>query len=231
MKNAVIILSGGLDSTTCMGLAQEAGFDLYPITFNYGQRHLVELDCARRVAHHYGVSAQHRIVNLDFLKQFGGSALTDEHAEIPDFDEQSTDAEREANIPVTYVPGRNMLFLAITASYAEVIGAEVIYMGVNALDYSGYPDCRPDFIAQMQEAIRLGTKAGAEGTSIRIETPLIHWSKKEIIEHGLRLQVPYEQSTSCYNGQIPACGRCDSCRLRLKGFAEAGKTDPIAYES
>ncbi|GLV13280.1 7-cyano-7-deazaguanine synthase [Alicyclobacillus hesperidum] len=221
VAKAVVILSGGLDSTTCMGIAQHAGYELFPITFDYGQRHRIELECAKKVAAHYGVR-DHRIVSLDFLRQIGGSALTDDAIDVP-----TSGVSRD--IPVTYVPGRNLLFLSIAASYAEVIEATAIYIGVNALDYSGYPDCRPEFIEGVQHVLRIGTKAGVEGRSMQIETPLLHWSKAEIIRNGLALNVPYELTTSCYQGGEEACGECDSCRLRLKGFAEAGARDPIPY--
>jgi len=222
IEKAVVILSGGLDSTTCMGIARDQGYELYPITFDYGQRHVNELDNARAVAEHYGVLDRHKIVSLSFLREIGGSALTDDSIDVPV--ESSSD-----EIPVTYVPGRNLLFLSIATSYAEVIGATHIYIGVNALDYSGYPDCRPEFIAKVEETIRIATKAGVNGAELRIEAPLIHMTKADIIREGLRLGVPYELTTSCYNGGDAACGECDSCRLRLKGFAEAGGVDPILY--
>lgn len=237
-EQAVIILSGGLDSTTCMGIAKEAGFALYPLTFDYGQRHRIEIDNAREVARFYGVEDKHKIISLGFLREFGGSALTDDSIQVPRaVDSGREHAERRSlgtpsdEIPVTYVPGRNLLFLSIATSYAEVIGARAIYIGVNALDYSGYPDCRPDFIRKMEEVIALATKVGAEGSKIEIRTPLIHWSKADIIRTGLLLGVPYHLTTSCYNGKKKACGGCDSCRLRLKGFAEAGEKDPIPYET
>ncbi|WAH37921.1 7-cyano-7-deazaguanine synthase QueC [Alicyclobacillus dauci] len=223
MEKAVVILSGGLDSTTCMGLAKEKGYDLYPLTFDYGQRHKIELKCAERVAKHYEVS-DHKIVKLDFLRQIGGSALTDDSIDVP------TGGLTE-EIPVTYVPGRNLLFLSMAASYAEVIGATAIYIGVNALDFSGYPDCRPEFIEQVQATIAAGTKAGVEGHPIRIETPLLNWTKAEIVRNGMAIHVPYELTTSCYLGEEVACGECDSCRLRLKGFAEAGYRDPVPYRN
>ncbi|SIS55484.1 7-cyano-7-deazaguanine synthase QueC [Alicyclobacillus vulcanalis] len=221
MAKAVVILSGGLDSATCMGIARAAGYELCPITFDYGQRHRIELESAKKVAAFYGVK-DHRIVSIDFLREIGGSALTDTSIDVP-----TEGVSRD--IPVTYVPGRNLLFLAIAASYAEVIGAEAIYIGVNALDYSGYPDCRPEFIEGVEHVLRIGTKAGVEGRPIRIETPLLHWTKGEIVRKGLELGVPYELTTSCYQGGDVACGECDSCRLRLKGFAEAGARDPIPY--
>lgn len=222
-KKAVVILSGGLDSTTCMGMAIDRGFDPYPLTFDYGQRHRIELENARKVAEHYGAGGRHKVVKLDFLREIGGSALTDDSIDVP----RELD---ETVIPVTYVPGRNLLFLSIATSYAEVIGAEAIYIGVNALDYSGYPDCRPEFIRKVEEVIAVATKVGVEGKPIAIETPLITMTKAEIIRKGTRLGVPYELTTSCYNGEEEACGECDSCRLRLKGFDEAGLTDPIPYK-
>lgn len=222
-NKAVIVLSGGLDSTTCMGIARAEGFDLYPITFDYGQRHSIELDCARAVSKHYGVQ-DHRVVSLSFLREIGGSALTDEGLPVPQDGLQS-------DIPITYVPGRNLLFLAMASSYAEVIGARAIYIGVNALDYSGYPDCRPEFIANVQQTITSGTKAGVEGRGVEIRAPLLHWTKAEIIVRGIELEVPYAYTTSCYLGAAVACGTCDSCRLRLKGFEEAGYQDVIAYQT
>lgn len=233
-KKAVIILSGGLDSTTCMGMAREQGWELFPITFDYGQRHIIELENARKVVQYYNCEDHHQMISLGFLGKFGGSALTDEQISVPDWIEpiesDTTEIESNSDIPVTYVPGRNLLFLSIASSYAEVVGAEAIYIGVNALDYSGYPDCRPEFIAKVEEVISLATKAGAEGKKLQIETPLIHLSKADIIKEGLRLGVPYHLTTSCYNGRETACGTCDSCCLRLKGFTEAGEVDPIVYD-
>lgn len=220
-KKAVIVLSGGLDSTTCMGIAKGEGYDLYPITFHYGQRHNREVEQAVEVGKYYNVE-DHRIVDLTFLKDIGGSALTDEKVDVP--------TEAEEGIPVTYVPARNMIFLSLASAYAEVIGATAVYTGVSAVDFSGYPDCRPEFIKSMEETINLATKAGVTGKNISVETPLIHLSKKETIEKGLSLDVPYELTTSCYNGKETACGKCDSCVLRLKGFKEAGSADPIPYE-
>lgn len=219
---AIVILSGGLDSTTCMGIAEKEGYELYALTFDYGQRHQIELSRAKQVAEHYR-AADHRVVKVDFLKQIGGSALTD-----PDLDVPTTGVGED--IPVTYVPGRNFMFLSMASSYAEVIGATAVYMGVNALDYSGYPDCRPEFINAVQEALRVGTKAGVEGNPIAVRTPLLHLTKAQIIRSGMELSVPYELTTSCYLGKEEACGECDSCRLRLKGFAEAGYTDPVPYK-
>lgn len=226
---AVVILSGGLDSTTCMGMARDQGFELYPITFDYGQRHRNELDNARAVAEHYGTADRHKVVPMTFLQEIGGSALTDESIDVPTtpIDEDDRD---ENDIPSTYVPARNLLFLTIAAAYAEVIEAEALFIGVNAVDYSGYPDCRPEFIAKAEETIRYATKAGVTGKAMSIEAPLIEMTKAEIIQEGLRLDVPYHLTTSCYNGGGEACGECESCRLRLRGFAEAGSTDPIPYK-
>jgi len=232
-KKAIVILSGGLDSTTCMGIAEEQGYELYPITFDYGQRHRHEIDNARRVAEFYGVGERFKLISLGFLRDFGGSALTDDSIDVPEAHLHSSDEgplDLESEIPVTYVPGRNLLFLSIATSYAEVTGASAIYIGVNALDYSGYPDCRPEFIRKVEDVIAVATKVGVEGIPIRIETPLIHWTKADIVREGMRLGVPYELTTSCYNGREQACGVCDSCRLRLKGFEEAEFTDPIPYE-
>ncbi len=225
MKKAVVILSGGLDSATCMGYAKEAGYELYPITFDYGQRHRIEIQNARQVAAYYGVERQHKVVPLSFLREFGGSALTDDSIAVPVGVEGAED-----DIPVTYVPARNLLFLSIAASYAETSGADAIYIGVNALDYSGYPDCRPAFIEAFERAATLGTKAGVSGIKFRVMTPLIQLTKADIIREGMRMGVPYELTTSCYVGGEAACGECDSCRLRLKGFAEAGMRDPIRYK-
>ena len=223
-KKAVIILSGGLDSTTCMGMALEQDYELYPITFDYGQKHHIEIENARSVAKYYSVSKRHKVIKLGFLREFGGSALTDESIEVP------VGEAAASEIPVTYVPGRNLLFLSIATSYAEATGADAIFIGVNALDYSGYPDCRPEFIHKFEEVIALATKVGVEGHGVQISTPLIELSKAEIIREGMRLKVPYHLTTSCYNGRAEACGQCESCRLRLKGFADAGLADPIVYE-
>ncbi|WP_127534066.1 7-cyano-7-deazaguanine synthase QueC [Paenibacillus kobensis] len=232
-KKAVIILSGGLDSTTCMGFAQESGYELYPITFDYGQRHRIELDKSHQVAEHYGVLNRYKVIKLDFLRGIGGNALTDDAIAVPtDTGIEQKDAEQAGNdIPVTYVPGRNFMFLAIATSYAEAVGAEAIYIGVNALDYSGYPDCRPEFIGKVEEVMALATKVGVEGKPITIETPLMKLTKADIVREGARMGVPYELTTSCYNGEEEACGECDSCKLRLKGFKEAGHTDPIPYRT
>lgn len=220
-KRAVVVLSGGLDSTTCMGIAREAGYELYPLTFDYGQLHNREVEQAKEIAKFFEVPA-HKIVNMGFLREIGGSALTDDSVEVP------TDGV-EDGIPATYVPARNLIFLSLATAYAEVIGAERIYIGVSAVDFSGYPDCRPAFIESMSQTINLATRVGSEGTALVIEAPLQHLSKQQTIEVGLSLGVPYHLTTSCYQGGDEACGVCDSCRLRIKGFKEAGAKDPIAY--
>lgn len=222
-KRAVIVLSGGLDSTTCMGIAQAEGYELYPITFFYNQRHQREVEHAKKVAEFYGVSQRHKIVNVSFLGEIGGSSLTDRTMTV------RTDGVTD-EIPNTYVPARNLLFLSMALAYAEVIGAKTIYIGVSAVDYSGYPDCRPEFIRSFEETANLATKMGVTSEEkIKIATPLIHLSKAETIRRGLELGVPYHLTTSCYLGEEVACGVCDSCRLRLKGFAENQVEDPIPY--
>jgi 7-cyano-7-deazaguanine synthase len=222
-KKAVVLYSGGLDSTTCMAIAKADGFAPYALSFAYGQRHAVELEKARDYALRIGAEA-HRVVEID-LRQFGGSALTTE-LEVPK--NQLT----EGVIPVTYVPARNTIFLSFALGWAEVLGAHDIYIGVNALDYSGYPDCRPEFISAFENLANLATRAGVEGNNpYTIHTPLIQLSKAEIILTGLDLDVDYKLTHSCYdpNAAGVACGRCDSCLLRLKGFSEAGIEDPIEY--
>jgi 7-cyano-7-deazaguanine synthase len=223
---AVILLSGGLDSSTVLYQAKADGCECYPISFDYQQRHRRELQSALLIAQTVGVAA-HQVINFD-LRQWGGSALTDDTIDLPQ--ERSLD-EMSQNIPVTYVPARNTIFLSFALSYAEAIAAERVYIGVNALDYSGYPDCRPDYIQAMQEVFRLGTKQGREGTPISIVTPLIDLKKTEIIQLGNKLGVPWELTWSCYAGGDVACGVCDSCRLRLAAFAELGLTDPVTYKS
>ncbi len=223
---SVVLLSGGLDSTTTLAMARKEGFDLFCLTFDYGQRHRVELDRARDIAQHFG-AVDHQIVKID-LRQFGGSALTDS-IDVP------TGRDQEAmtsSIPVTYVPARNTIFLSFCLAYAEVKEANDIFIGVNAVDYSGYPDCRPEFIQAFETLANLATKAGVEGKeSIKIHTPLIKLTKAEIIKKGLELGVDYAMTHSCYDpieGGL-SCGVCDSCQLRLKGFQEAGMKDPIEY--
>ncbi|MBW4634902.1 MAG: 7-cyano-7-deazaguanine synthase QueC [Iphinoe sp. HA4291-MV1] len=221
---AVILLSGGLDSSTVLYQALADGYKCHTISFDYQQRHRRELHSALAIAQKAGV-VDHQVVKFD-LRQWGGSALTDNAIELP----QKRDLEEMSqSIPVTYVPARNTIFLSFALAYAETISAQLVYIGVNALDYSGYPDCRPDYIQAMQEVFRLGTKQGREGQTISINTPLIHLKKTEIIQLGNKLGVPWELTWSCYVGGDVACGVCDSCRLRLAAFAELGLTDPLAY--
>ena len=225
---AVVLLSGGLDSTTTLAIAKREGFDLFALTFDYGQRHHVELDRARDIAKHFG-AVDHQIIKID-LRQFGGSALTDS-IEVPTGRDQE---EMVSSIPVTYVPARNTIFLSFCLAYAEIKEASDIFIGVNAIDYSGYPDCRPEFITAIEPLANLAIKAGVEGKSkIKIHTPLIELSKAKIIQKGLELGVDYAMTHSCYNPgeEGKSCGVCDSCQLRLKGFQEAGVEDPIIYKT
>lgn len=221
---AVCLLSGGLDSTTCLAIARQQEFDCYCLSFDYGQRHSVELTAAKRVAQSLGAE-ELRVIKID-LRSFGGSALTDS-IEVPkDRDEAQTAGE----IPATYVPARNTIFLSFALAYAEVIGAERIYIGVNALDYSGYPDCRPEFISAFETLANLGTKAGVEGTStLRVEAPLLHMTKADIVRKAVELGVDLSLTHSCYDPDPSGkpCGRCDSCILRRKGFAAAHVIDPV----
>lgn len=220
--NAVVLLSGGLDSTVCMAVAKERGHAIYPISFDYHQRHSIELESAKKVAGYYHIK-RHLIIDSN-MNQIGGSALTDEKIDVPEGNVDRND------IPATYVPARNLIFLSYALGYAEVVGADFIYIGVNALDYSGYPDCRPEFIALFQQLADYSTKASVqEHKKIKVETPLLDLSKKEIILLGNKLQAPLHLTHSCYNGGEKACGICDSCKLRLKGFKEAGVTDPVPY--
>ena len=225
---AVVLLSGGLDSTTILAIAKREGFDLFALTFDYGQRHHVELERARDIAKHFG-AVDHQIIKID-LRQFGGSALTDS-IEVPTGRDQE---EMVSSIPVTYVPARNTIFLSFCLAYAEIKEASDIFIGVNAIDYSGYPDCRPEFITAFETLANLATKAGVEGKSkIKIHTPLIELSKAKIIQKGLELGVDYAMTHSCYKPgeEGKSCGVCDSCQLRLKGFQEAGVEDPIIYKT
>ncbi len=220
---AVILLSGGLDSTICMSVAKEEGYELYPISFNYGQRHNRELECAKAVAKHFNVK-KHLIIDTN-MNDIGGSALTDD-IEVPEGDVTRKD------IPVTYVPARNLIFLSYALGYAEVLEAEAVYIGVNAVDYSGYPDCRPEFIDKFQELADYSTKATTQDKLIiKVKTPLINLTKGEIVKLGVESEAPLELSTSCYKGAEEACGICDSCKLRLRGFEEAGLADPIKYKT
>jgi 7-cyano-7-deazaguanine synthase len=221
---AVILLSGGLDSSTVLYKAKADGCECYAISLDYQQRHRKELNSALMIAKAAGV-IQHQVVNFD-LGQWGGSALTDQKIDLP---QGRSLAEMADNIPVTYVPARNTIFLSFALSYAEAIAAERVYIGVNILDYSGYPDCRPDYIEAMQEVFRLGTKQGREGEAMKIIAPLIDLKKTEIIQLGNQLGVPWHLTWSCYAGGESACGVCDSCQLRLAAFAELGLKDPVDY--
>lgn len=225
MSKAVVLLSGGLDSTTTLAVAKRDGHDVNAMTFRYGQRHEIEVDAARRVATAAGVR-DHVVVDID-LRTFGGSALTSDTAVPKD---RHVDAIRHG-VPITYVPARNTIFLSFGLAWAEVLAASEIYVGVNAVDYSGYPDCRPEYIAAYQRMADVATRAGIEGRGPKIRTPLISLTKADIIRLGVALGVDYALTTSCYDPTIHgvACGHCDSCQLRLKGFAEAGIKDPIRY--
>ncbi len=223
-KKAVILLSGGLDSTTCLAIAKDHGFDLYALTVNYGQRHVFELYSAKKTAKQFGVE-KHAILDVD-IGQFGGSALTDNIGVPKDRDESSM-----TNIPITYVPARNTVFLSMALAWAETLGAFDIFIGVNALDYSGYPDCRPEFIESFEQTANLATKAGVEGNQFKIHTPLIDLTKAEIIQKGIDLGVDYGLTSTCYDPKENGnpCGHCDACTLRLKGFQDAGLEDPLNY--
>lgn len=226
-KPAVVLLSGGLDSATVASIARGGGFDVYALSFSYGQRHSAELDAARRVADQVGVR-DHKTIPID-LRTFGGSALTAD-IDVP----KSRDAEEmRDSIPVTYVPARNTIFLSFALAWAEVLGAADVFIGVNALDYSGYPDCRPEFIEAYQRMARIATKAGVEGTELSIHAQLIQMTKAEIVELGTALGVDYGLTVSCYDADTSgaACGDCDSCVLRRKGFADAGLPDPTRYRT
>ncbi len=221
LPKAVILISGGLDSTTVLAIAKSQGYQCYTLSFDYGQRHRVELQAATVISSEMGAK-EHKTITLD-LRSIGGSALTDDSIAVP---EALADG-----IPVTYVPARNTVFLSIALVWAEVLGAETIFIGVNAVDYSGYPDCRPDYIAAFETMANLATKSGVEGQALTIQTPLIDLTKAQIIEQGLALGVDYQKTVSCYqaddNGH--ACGRCDSCRLRRQGFIDANIDDPTRY--
>jgi len=220
-KKAVVLLSGGLDSTTALAMAKATGAECYALSFNYGQRCSAELAAAARIAKSMGAKA-HQVVNID-MGSIGGSALTDESIDVPE--------DEPEGIPITYVPARNAVFLSFALGWAEVLGAQEIYIGVSAVDYSGYPDCRPEFIEAFEAMANLATKAAVEGEPITIETPLMHLSKAETVKAGVELGVDYSLTVSCYqaNDEGKACGKCDSCRLRIKGFADAGLVDPTPY--
>jgi 7-cyano-7-deazaguanine synthase len=225
MKHAVVLLSGGLDSATALAIAKSQGYETYSLSFDYGQRHRQELEAARRVADSLGVN-EHRVVKID-NSLFAGSALTD-NVDVP---KNRTDEEIGTGIPVTYVPARNTIFLSHALAWAETIPAAHIFIGVNALDYSGYPDCRPEYIALFEMLANSGTKAGAEGMRFQIHVPLIKLSKAQIIQKAVELNVDLSLTHSCYDPAADgrACGKCDACKLRLKGFREAGVTDPLRY--
>lgn len=222
-KRAVVLLSGGLDSATALACARADGFDCYALSFDYGQRHRSELNAARRVATALGVT-EHKVVTID-LAQFGGSALTDTSIAVPH--------QPSTGIPVTYVPARNTVFLSFALAWAEVLNAQDIFIGVNAVDYSGYPDCRPEYIKAYEKMANLATRAGVEGHKLTVHTPLMNLGKAEIIRLGMLHGVDYGLTVSCYsaNDEGLACGQCDSCRLRTKGFADAGLVDPTRYLS
>ncbi|MBE8716775.1 7-cyano-7-deazaguanine synthase QueC [Cellvibrio polysaccharolyticus] len=222
-KKAVILVSGGLDSTTVLAIARSQGYACYTISFDYGQRHRAELLAASRTATLLG-SVQHKVVTLD-LRSIGGSALTDDSLAVPE--------EETAGIPVTYVPARNTVFLSIALGWAEVLGANDIFIGVNAVDFSGYPDCRPEYIQAYETMANLATRAGVEGQALRIQAPLMNMSKAEIVKLGLTLGIDYGTTVSCYQATEEglACGVCDSCRLRRIGFEQAGIKDPTRYQS
>ena len=228
-RPAIVLLSGGLDSTTVLAIAKEQGFTPYALSFRYGQRHSIELEAAQRVATAQGV-ARHVIADID-LRVFGGSALTAD-IEVPKHD--SLADVPEGGVPITYVPARNTIFLSFALAFAETVGASDIFTGVTAVDYSGYPDCRPEYMDAFATMANLGTRAGIEGTSkITLHSPLIALSKADIVREGLRLGVDYSLTSSCYDPdeQGRACGQCDTCLLRLKGFAEAGASDPVQYQN
>ncbi len=220
-KKAVVLVSGGLDSTTVLAIAKNAGYTCYTLSFDYGQRHRSELLAAAAVSKSLGVQ-EHKVLSLD-LRAIGGSALTDDAIAVPE--------EESGGIPVTYVPARNTIFLSLALGWAEVLDAEAIFIGVNAVDYSGYPDCRPEYIAAFESMAKLATKAGVEGKGLTFHTPLIELTKAEIIQRGIALGVDYAKTVSCYqaDSQLRACGKCDSCRLRRQGFADAGVADPTLY--
>jgi len=226
MKKAVVLLSGGIDSTTILAIAKNSGFDVYAISFRYGQRHEIELEAAKKIAAQTGVK-QHLIMNID-LGAIGGSALT-ANLEVP----KSRNIKKiSEDIPITYVPGRNIIFLSLALAWAEVLQANDIFIGANAIDFSGYPDCRPEFLTAFEKMANLGTRAGVEGDKIKIHAPLIELTKAQIIQQGIELGVDYSTTLSCYDPteEGKACGQCDSCQLRKKGFHEAGIVDPSVYK-
>lgn len=222
-KKAIILLSGGLDSVTVLAMAKQQGYVVYALSFDYGQKHNAELNSARKIVQDYQV-IEHKVINLG-LGAIGGSALTDDALSVP--------MTPQEGIPITYVPARNTVFLSFALGWAEVLGAHDIFIGVNAVDYSGYPDCRPKFIEAFQTLANVATKAGVEGHQIKIHAPLIRMSKGEIIQQGTKLQINYAQTVSCYAASPDgfACGECDACRLRQQGFLQAGVSDPTRYQA
>jgi 7-cyano-7-deazaguanine synthase len=224
-KSAVVLLSGGLDSATTLACAMAEGYNVYALTFNYGQRHARELVAARELVNYFLIK-DHKLVNTD-LNRISDSALLNETQELP---ENRSLESISTEIPSTYVPARNMIMLSYAMAWAESVGADAVFIGVNAIDYSGYPDCREEFIRAFEHAAKLGTKSGAEGKTIKIKYPLINMTKAEIIKRGSKLGVPFRLTWSCYKGGTKACGKCDSCQLRLKGFSDAGLNDEIDYE-
>lgn len=221
MEKAVILLSGGIDSTTCLALAKSQGFACHALSFNYQQRHSVELNAAKAIAAHFTIP--HKIFNLD-IGQFGGSALTDFSLDVPTYSDSS-------DIPITYVPARNTIFLSVALGFAEVLSAKHIFIGVSSVDFSHYPDCRPEYIQAFQQLANLATKVGVDGAEIKLHTPLLNLSKAETVELGTELGVDYAMTVSCYqaNAEGHACGTCDSCALRKKGFQESRLADPTLY--
>ncbi|MFB6904998.1 7-cyano-7-deazaguanine synthase QueC [Streptomyces bacillaris] len=231
-RPAIVLLSGGLDSTTVLAIAKDQGYTPYALSFRYGQRHSVELEAAKRVAEAQGV-ARHVIADID-LRVFGGSALTSE-IDVPKHDtlDDASTSDADSSVPITYVPARNTIFLSFALAYAETVGASDIFTGVTAVDYSGYPDCRPEYMDAYAKMANLATRAGVEGTQeLKLHSPLIAMSKADIVREGLRLGVDYSMTSSCYDPdeQGRACGHCETCLLRLKGFAEAGVSDPVQYQ-
>lgn len=224
-EKAVVLLSGGLDSSTVLYQAQADGYECYALSFDYQQRHQRELEAAQAIAQAAGVTQ--KVVRFD-LGLWGGSALTDPTIPVP---RDRAPQDMADTIPITYVPARNTIFLSFALAYAEALSAHCVYLGVNALDYSGYPDCRPDYIQAMEQVFQLGTKQGRDEHPIAIKTPLIALKKTEIIQLGNQLQVPWQKTWSCYQGEAEACGRCDSCQLRLEAFQELGLTDPLPYRA
>lgn len=226
MKKAIVLLSGGLDSSTTLAIAKEEGYELYALTFLYGQTHRKEVESAKAIADFFEVK-EHKILEID-MASIGGSSLTDESIEIPE--ERPYEVIGEG-IPSTYVPARNIILLGFAVGWAEVVNAEAVLIGAHSVDYSGYPDCRPEFLQAFQKAVDVGTRAGVKGKGVKILYPLIRFSKAEIVIKGNELGVPFQLTWSCYKGGEKACGKCDSCKIRLKGFAEAGIQDPLDYEA